>query len=89
MGFIFLLVATLVYAMEIYNIENNSVEAIKMIGIMAPYVILCLVSLFKEQKRSKEYANKGETYRASKSTYISMVICIMLLLAMISVASRF
>lgn len=88
-GIIFLLVATLVYAMEIYNIENNSIEAIKMIGIMTPYIILCIVSLFKEQKRSKEYVNKGETYSASKSTYISMVICIMLLLAMISVASRF
>ena len=89
MGFIILLVATLVYAFEIYNIENNSIEAIKMIGIMTPYIILCLVSLFKEQKRSKKYVNKGETYRASKSTYISMVICIMLLLAMISVVSRF
>lgn len=88
-GFIFLLVGTLIYTVKIYNIENNSIESIKIIGIMAPYFILCLVSLFNEQKRCKEYVSKSKAYRVSKSTYVSMFICIILLVAMLSVASRF
>jgi transcriptional regulator with XRE-family HTH domain len=86
--FIFLAVGVLTYSMEIYDIENNSIEAVKLIGIMAPYIILSLIAFFNEQIRLKEYIKRQKSYLPSKLTYIFMFICIVLLIVMIIVARR-
>lgn len=85
-GFIFLLVGTMAFTFEIYNIENNSIEAIKMIGIAVPYIILSIVSMFNEQKNVKESIKKDEAYKPGKATYISIITCMVLLVTMLLVA---
>lgn len=84
-GSIILIMGLMIYFMEIYHIQNNSIEALKIIGIMIPYVILSLFCLFNEQKRVKENVVKDEIYRPSKLTYISIVLCILLVVVMVVV----
>lgn len=85
-GFIFLLVGTIAFTFKIYNIENNSIEAIKMIGIAVPYIILSIVFMFNEQKNVKESIKRDEVYKPSKATYISIITCMVLLVTMLLVA---
>lgn len=87
-AFVFSISGVLIYSMETYDIENNSIGALKLIGIMIPYIILCLACLFNEQKKLKEYIKKQESYSPSKSTYICMFVCTMLLIVMVLVGSR-
>jgi len=87
--FIFMILGVTTFTMEYYNIENNTPEAMIMISIIISYIIFLLIGLLYEQKKVKEYINKSKNYSISKLAYITMSICIVLLITMVVVASKF
>lgn len=87
--FFFMILGVTTFTMEYYNIENNTPEAMIMISIIIPYIIFLLIGLLYEQKKVKEYIKKNKNYSISKLAYITMSICIVLLIIMVVVASKF
>ncbi|MGO1371326.1 MAG: helix-turn-helix domain-containing protein [Senegalia sp. (in: firmicutes)] len=87
--FFFMILGVTTFTMEYYNIENNTPEAMIMISIIIPYIIFLLIGLLYEQKKVKEYIKKNKNYSISKLAYITMSICIVLLIIMVAVASKF
>ncbi len=69
---ILLLVITMASTMMLFNIENNSLEAARLLVFFFPYVILSLISLFFEQSRVKKAVQKGEKYKIDSLTYLTL-----------------
>lgn len=86
--FLFLCIGVMIFCMEYYHIENNSLDGTKMLAIMFPYICLILGSFFYEQQRVKKYIENDKPYLPSKVTYVIMILCIVLLIVMVLVADK-
>ncbi|MBS4536153.1 helix-turn-helix transcriptional regulator [Clostridium sp. D2Q-14] len=86
---LFLCIGTMIFTVEYYNIENNTYESLIMLVFLFPNIILILIGLFYEQYRMKKLIDKNLKYKPSKFSYIATILCIVLLIGMIILASSF
>ncbi|MDE5977004.1 MAG: helix-turn-helix domain-containing protein [Turicibacter sp.] len=76
---ILLLVITLVVTMGVFEIHNNTFEALKLILFVIPYLVLSIGSLFFEQSRIRNIITLQQPYRIHYFTYLAVSLCFVLL----------
>ena len=77
---VFVLILGMYIGMEIFNIQNNTATSFKNLLFFFPYLILNVTWLFKESKKVDKTIREGLEYKLSKSTYILIVLNILLII---------
>jgi len=82
-------VGVMLISKEYNDIKNNTPEAIKLIGFLFPSVILATIGLAYEQYRIKKFKDSNIKYKPSKASYITSIMCIILIILMFIEGSSF
>ena len=88
-GLILICIGVVIFLMEYYNIENNTADAFKLVFFIFLYLISALIGFFYEQSIINKAIKNKSSYTYSKLFYISIAICLVILVIMFIAAMSF
>ncbi len=74
LGFVFLLMGTIMVKFELESIQNNSSKATGMIGWIALFLLVIIAELFYEQHRAKKEVEASGEYRPGIAFWVSSLL---------------